>query len=277
MGITRRAFLKGGVVIGGALLFDGIFVEPRFFKAEETVVKVAGLPRPFDGFKICQVTDIHHGMALDIAYVEQCVKAANALDPDVTVLTGDYVESNKKYFPEAVKRLAALRARHGVYAVLGNHDYYAGASHALKAFHEHDIPVLMNGHVVIEDNGSRLCVAGVREFIEDRADASAALRGAPADAPVVLLSHHPDYAELLPPDMRVDLVVSGHTHGGQIRLPFSRYAPVVPSMYGQKYTGGLVRSERGVQVYVSRGLGAAVIPVRFNCPPELTLLVLAPS
>lgn len=272
MDISRRQFLKGGLILGGLLAFDGVFVETRRVKVEDTTIKIPGLPRVFEGFKIAQVTDIHHGMALDIEYVNGCVEQANALNPDLVVLTGDYVESNRRYFPEVIASLAGLKAPCGILSVLGNHDYYAGASYGAAALEDRGIPVLQNSHRVIESGGSALCVAGVREFIIDSADALMALKGAPPDAPVILLTHHPDYAEHLPPSAAIDLVIAGHTHGGQVRLPFSVYAPVVPSRYGQKYAGGLVRLESGTQVYVSRGLGAAVLPVRFNCPPELTLL-----
>ncbi|MBI5886975.1 MAG: metallophosphoesterase [Deltaproteobacteria bacterium] len=272
MEITRRGFLKGGFVLGGLLAFDSVFIETLRVTVEETVIKIAGLPREFEGFKICQITDIHHGMALDIGYVERCVRMANELESDLVVLTGDYVESNKAYFPEIIKTLARLDSRHGLFAVIGNHDHYAGAEAASRALEAEGIPLLNNGHVVIESGGAGICLAGVKDFMEDLPDATAALKGAPPDVPVILLSHHPDYSEALPPGTRIDLVIAGHTHGGQVRVPFSNYAPVVPSRYGQKYTGGLVRLASGAQVYVSRGLGAAILPVRFNCTPELTLL-----
>lgn len=272
MDITRRSFLKGGLILCGALAFDSVFVETLRVRVEEMEIKIDGLAPEFEGFKICQLTDIHHGMAFDIGYLERCVRLANELKPDITVLTGDYVESNRRYFPEVIKTLANLEAPRGIFAILGNHDYYAGASAAAEALEANSIPLLANRHVVITSGSSALCLAGVKEFIEDGADAAAALKGAPIGVPVILLSHNPDYAEFLPPKKRIDLVISGHTHGGQVCLPFLGYAPVVPSLYGQKYLGGLVRLASGTQVYVSRGIGAAVLPMRFNCLPEIALL-----
>lgn len=272
MKLTRRGFLKGGAIFCGALAFDSVFVETIRIRVEETVIRIAGLPPDFEGFKICQLTDIHHGMAFDIEYLARCVRQANELAPDLFVLTGDYVESDKRYFPEVVKTLAGLEAKHGAFAILGNHDYYAGAEAAADVFKANGIPLLANRHIVITSGGAKICLAGVKDFVEDSADAAAALKGAPIDAPVILLSHNPDYAESLPLRQRIDLVISGHTHGGQVRLPFSTFAPFVPSLYGQKYTGGLVRLGSGTQVYVSRGIGAAILPMRFNCPPELALL-----
>jgi predicted MPP superfamily phosphohydrolase len=105
----------------------------------------------------------------------------------------------------------------------------------------------------------------VADFLEDTLTPEA-LRVDPS-IPRILLSHHPDYAEALPANERIDLVISGHTHGGQVRLPFG-LAPVLPSSYGQKYSGGLVKLDRATQVYVSRGIGVSMIPVRFNCPPS---------
>lgn len=275
--LSRRAFLKGGLLLGSALMVDGFLLEPREFRVEEVPVKIRGLSPEFDGFTICQVTDVHHSPFVRLGYLERVVEKANSLKPDLTVLTGDYIDDAREYVAPAIKALSGLKAERGLLSILGNHDHFTGKAHTVEAIRSHGIPLLENSHSLIESGRGILCVAGVKDYLEDFPDAKAALRGVDNDIPRILLSHHPDYAESLPGDERVDLVVSGHTHGGQIRAPFS-YAPVLPSAYGQKYSGGLVTlKKRETQVYVSRGVGVVMIPVRINCPPELTLIRLSPA
>lgn len=269
--------MKAGLVLGGALALDGLFFEPKRVKVESIVLKINGLAPEFNGFKICQITDLHHGLANGAGYIEKCVAEANGLRPDVFALTGDYVEFDRKYLPPVAKLLSGLKSKYGSFAVLGNHDYYAGAAYAQDVFDSYKIPLLQNAHRMIESSNAALCIAGTRDFWEDYADASAALRGVDKNIPRILLTHHPDYSESLPDKERIDLVIAGHTHGGQVRIPIVDYAPIVPSRYGRKYSGGLVSLNRteGTRVYVSRGLGTAILPIRFNCQPEITLITLA--
>lgn len=266
--------MKGGLLLGGGLLLEGFVVEPRMVEIVETTVRVKGLAAGLQGFRICQITDVHHGGAISLEYIEKVVEEANNLAPDLVVLTGDYIDTGKKYMAPAIEALSGLKARCGTIAILGNHDYIHARSYAEDVIASHGIPLLRNSHMYVEANGAALCVAGVADLLEDTPDAKEALKGVDPSIPRLLLSHHPDYAEDLPASERVDLVLSGHTHGGQVRLPFG-LAPVVPSNYGQKYSGGLVRLSSATQVYVSRGIGVSLIPVRFNCPPELTLIKLA--
>lgn len=272
--LSRRSFLKGGLLLGGGLMLEGFVVEPRMFETAATAIKIKGLPKPFEGFTICQITDVHHSPVVSIEYIRKVVEEANRLRPDLMVLTGDYIDTGRKYMAPALEAFEGLKSKFGTLAILGNHDYMHGHGYAEDVLASKRIPLLKNSHACIESNGSALCVGGVTDLLEDRPDAKEALKGVDPAVPRILLSHHPDYAEELPKDVRVDLVLSGHTHGGQVRLPFG-LAPVVPSRYGQKYSGGLVRLKSGTQVYVSRGIGVSMIPVRLNCPPELTLIKLA--
>lgn len=253
-------------------MVDGFVLEPRELRVDEVEVRVRGLSKEFDGFTVCQVTDVHHSPFVTLGYLERVVQKANSLKPGLTVLTGDYIDDVRDYIDPAIRVLSGLKAERGLLSVLGNHDHFTGKAHTVKAIRSHGIPLLENSHALIESGNSALCVAGVKDYLEDFPDVASALRGVDKEVPRILLSHHPDYAEHLPGDERVDLVISGHTHGGQVRTPFS-YAPVLPSAYGQKYSGGLVALEgRDTQVYVSRGVGVVGIPVRINCPPELTLI-----
>lgn len=278
--LTRRGFFKAGIFVCGGLVLEGFVIEPEKILVEKISVPIPGLGAGLDNFTICQITDIHHSRAVSLDYIEGVVRTANSLRPDLMALTGDYIDMDREYMGPVIRCLAGLRARHGTVAVLGNHDYFIGREYSKDVISSNSIPLLENSHMMIESAGGRLCVAGVNDLLEDTPDAGAALAGVDGDIPRVLLSHHPDYAERIGADLRVDLVLSGHTHGGQVRLPFG-VAPIIPSAFGQKYSGGLVslaRSE-GTRVYVSRGIGVSMIPVRFNCPPEITLirLVRAPG
>ncbi|MEK7773008.1 MAG: metallophosphoesterase [Deltaproteobacteria bacterium] len=269
--ISRRVFLKGGLLLGGALAAEGFIFEPERIQVEEVKVEVRGLAPEFDSFTICQITDIHHSPFVGLDYIRRVVETANGLKAGLIALTGDYIDDGRKYMAPVIKCLTGLKARHGVVSVLGNHDHFIGKGYSADVIKSHGIPLLENSNVIIEEGRGAVCIGGVKDYWEDAPDCGAAFRGVDGSIPRILLCHHPDYCEYLPRDERIDLVLSGHTHGGQVRLPFS-IAPVLPSDFGQKYSGGLVRLKGAAQVYVSRGIGVVTIPVRINCPPELTVI-----
>ena len=271
--LSRRQFLKGAIAMGAAgLVADSVLLEPRHVVVERKTIAINDLPDAFDGFRICQITDVHHGPFTGLGFIKEVVEKVNSLNPGLVVLTGDYVDHSSKYIVPAVSALCRLKSSNGVLAVLGNHDHWMDANLTQEVFNRYNVPVITNSHKLIEIKDKAICVAGVGDLMEDSQDLKAAFYGVPADIPRILLSHNPDYAESMPATERVDLVLAGHTHGGQVRMPFS-IAPITMSMYGQKYAGGLVRSASG-QVYVSRGIGVVGLPVRFNCPPEITIITL---
>ncbi len=271
--LSRRQFLKGAIAMGAAgLVADGVLLEPRHVVVERKTIAINDLPDAFDGFRICQITDVHHGPFTGLEFIKKVVEKVNSLNPGLVVLTGDYVDHSSKYIVPAVSALCRLKSSNGVLAVLGNHDHWMDANLTQEVFNRYNVPVITNSHKLIEIKDKAICVAGVGDLMEDSQDLKAAFYGVPADIPRILLSHNPDYAESMPASERVDLVLAGHTHGGQVRMPFS-IAPITMSRYGQKYAGGLVRSASR-QVYVSRGIGVVGLPVRFNCPPEITIITL---
>lgn len=271
--ISRRQFIKGVVAVGAAgFIADAVLYEPRHIVVEKKTVAIKNLPEAFEGFRICQLSDIHHSPLVGLRFIERVVDKANSLNPDAIALTGDYVDDSSKYVEPAVSALCRLKSQYGIFAVLGNHDHWAGPELTKDVFSKYRVPVLTNSNRLIETKGGNICISGVGDFMEGVQDLKAALYGIPDNTPRILLSHNPDYAELMPKTERVDLVLSGHTHGGQVRLPFS-IAPVTMSRYGQKYIGGLVKLPH-TQVYVSRGVGVIGLPIRFNCPPEITVITL---
>jgi uncharacterized protein len=231
------------------------------------------LPEAFRGFRIVHLTDIHHGLYLPIEAVEHGVQLANGLDPDLVVLTGDFVTFSPAYIEPVARVLGGLRARHGVFAVLGNHDFRVSASRIARALGREGVTVLRNQHTALRRPGGLLHLAGVDD-LRYRADLGRALRGIPPGAATVLLSHNPGIIRRAAA-AGVGLVLSGHTHGGQVNLP------LLGSIYGRslrrrRFKVGWDRLG-GTQIYVSRGIGTVVVPVRYRCPAEIPHLRLEPE
>lgn len=232
----------------------------------ETDIWLRRLGPAHDGLKIVQLTDIHHSLYTTIEEVHRAIHLANLLRPDVVALTGDYVTLSPTYIWPVARALGKLRARLGVFAVLGNHDFQVDADEVTRSLRAQRIRVLRNSHFALRRGSATLWIAGVDDLWWRAADFSAALRHLPARDPKILLCHNPMGIRLAAKN-GVDLVLSGHTHGGQVKLP------VVGSVYGrsrlgERFVEGWNRLD-GTQIYVSRGIGKVLVPVRFNCPPEI--------
>ena len=234
------------------------------------------LPREFDGFTIVQISDVHYGHFSSAEFVRRYVRMVVRMSPDFVALTGDY-----QTYPSDVEKVARLlapfgewscreRGGKGVAAVLGNHDREAGAEHVDDALRRAGIPVLNNEHMRIERGGESLYIAGVADPWSPWHNLDLALLGIPEGACTVLLAHVPDYLDTHSAG-RVDLQLSGHNHGGQIKIP-GLGALLVSSRYGRRYDEGFF-TRRGTVMYVSRGLGGKP-PVRFGSLPEITRFVL---
>jgi predicted MPP superfamily phosphohydrolase len=251
-------------------------------------VRLPDLPDALKSLTIVQLCDFHAGPHISATDVRRSVEMANALGADLIVLTGDFVYGSASYALDCAQELAALRARHGVFAVLGNHDIWTNADEVAASLSRAGIWVLRNEPVLLTPGGADLWLLGIEDtgyagksfsdftaiWEQAALDLARMLETIPAGAPRILLVHNPDFAEMLP-EGRIDLVLCGHTHGGQVRVPILG-APIVPSCFGQKYAGGLVAGPRTV-VYVNRGIGLIAPPVRFNCRPEITLFRLSPG
>jgi predicted MPP superfamily phosphohydrolase len=277
---TQRAAVVTILTAGGGAFAYATLIEPRRLPITRLSHPIHNLPASLDGLSIVQIADVHHGSWIPLGYVRRVVRLVNELQPDIIVLNGDYVAGHRRYIAPVVKVLAELRARIAVLGVLGNHDWWEGVEETRHCFQKAGIPLIDNANrflspdrrllSTVPDDG--MCIAGVGDYWEDEVDIRAALKGAPKSMPRILLSHNPDVAEM--PDLqhhdnRIDLMLSGHTHGGQVRVPFLG-TPIVPSDYGQKYAQGLVQGP-ACKVYISRGIGMTVLPVRFGVPPEIAV------
>jgi len=273
--MTRRKFLKstGLAAVGGALGVAYTFMEAKWLGVNRVTLTVSNLPDAFKGKTVAFLADFHHGPYVPLPYIRHSVDMAISLNADLIVLGGDYPHRGLAYVEPCIHELSRLRAPLGVYGILGNHDHYDYIQpYVSAALRDADIPELTNRGTWIEADGARIWLCGVGDYWWDIQDLPGALAGTtPRDA-VILLSHNPDYVEEIH-DPRVGLVLAGHTHGGQINLPIIG-APVVPSLYGQKYCQGLVQGPE-TQVFVTRGVGTIVPPMRLFCRPEIVLITLA--
>ena len=270
---ARRRFLKrlawaGAGVLSGGLVLDAV-CERNWLQVTRPRIAIPGLPAALDGLTVCHVTDVHHGPYLDLDRVKAVIDLALSLKPELFLLTGDMVHKSPEYIDPVWEELGRLRAPLGVFCVMGNHDHWEGIEHSRWAAQQAGIPELNNRGLSISRRGARLWLAGVGDLYEDEQLLDQALAGIRQNEPAVLLSHNPDFADEVT-DPRVKLILAGHSHGGQIVIPL--IGPlVVPCKH--KYAMGLVRTEVS-QVYISRGVGMAIMPIRMNCRPELPVITL---
>jgi predicted MPP superfamily phosphohydrolase len=273
--MNRRTFLRTAAAAGVAapVVAAGYgLAESTDLHIDRQTVAVPNLPAAFRGLTVALVTDIHHGPFTSQDDVSGVVRTTLALEPDLIVLGGDYHHADGKYIPGGFDRLAPLAAPLGVFGVLGNHDNWRGRKATQAGMKKARIEELTNAGVWLRWGGARLRLAGVDDLWTGKPDVAAAVGDATVDDAVLLVSHNPDLAERLT-DRRVGLVLSGHTHGGQVAIP-GYGPPVLPSSYGMKYARGLVDAPL-TRVYVSAGTGMSGIGLRLNCPPEVSLLTLA--
>jgi predicted MPP superfamily phosphohydrolase len=251
----------------------------------EVVYRTLTLPRlpdPFAGFKIVQISDFHFHEYTEAVFIEAVVRRVNEVAPDLVVLTGDFVSSKPLPRHFAIRmgyQCSELLGRIKCplrYAILGNHDALVSAHAVTDALRVQGIPVLADGSVALERDGRRLWLAGIKDVLEQHPDLVSALPAGrnPDQEPLILLVHEPDFADQVV-GQQIDLVLSGHTHGGQIRLPFSP-ALFLPEK-GRKYVQGLFQLGDRTQLYVNRGIGAVNLPFRFRCPPEISVITLQPG
>ena len=258
-----------------ALTALGFVNARRTARVVRVEVPLAGLPGALEGLRIVQISDIHVGPTIKQEYLQAIVDRVNALAPDVVAITGDLVDGSVAELASHVAPLAALRARHGVFFVTGNHEYYSGVHGWVEELRRLGIRVLHNEHVVLREGEAALVLAGVPDYTGHhfdpghRSDPAQALAGAPADAPRVLLAHQPRSAPAAA-QAGFDLQLSGHTHGGQF-LPWRFFVPLQ-----QPYTAGLHQLGR-LQIYVSRGTGYWGPPKRLGAPSEIAELRLSRS
>ncbi len=277
MNITRRQFLKRACSLGsiGLVASYPIFIERYIVLTNYYRVSVPNLPKAFSGFRIAQLSDLHYGFLVPLGLIRQVIDRTNHLKPDLIVCTGDYVheKSSTKQIDEVWPVMSKLSAQFGVYSVLGNHDHWAStvrSDYWLKRTQQD----LCHKVVRIERDKQNLWLAGAGDLYEDHRNIDDVLGKIPDSDCRIVLAHNPDSADTMF-SKRIDLMISGHTHGGQVNIPFIG-TPVLP-VQNKNYSSGLKVSPRGAKVFISKGIGWAIYPIRFNCYPEIVVLELVPE
>ncbi|MCC5823514.1 MAG: metallophosphoesterase [Phycisphaerales bacterium] len=292
---SRRRFLinsaSGAVGLGAASVpAYATMMEPQRLVVRRYEIPIRDLPASLDGLRVLHFSDPHVGPRMPRGVLERAVEAGVQLRPDLVALTGDYVHQYPREIEQAADLLAPLvnAARIGALGVMGNHDWWAGGPKVREALREAGVWMIDNDRVWLgpdrllrtsDPGAGSLALVGLGDLTEDTVEPARAFAGLGPATPRLVLAHQPDTAELHdlcgPGRPRMDLMLSGHTHGGQVRIPFLG-TPIIPSRFGQKYAGGLVDGP-ACPVLVSRGVGLSVLPVRMGVPPEIGLITLRRS
>ena len=258
--------IKLGLILGPVLLVWAVFVEPNLLEVKKYKMPAKGL----QGIKIVFLSDLHlapsHGKKL-----QKIVAAVNGQKPDIILLGGDYVKGHKGSASMKASDIAAglshLKAKHGIYAVLGNHDGWYNAQSIEQEFSKQNIRILKNKNIAVKiKEGTSFYLVGLEDYYTGKPDMVSALKE--TKNPVMVLSHSPDVFPDVPSS--VDLTLAGHTHGGQVKLPFWG-AILTSSIYGTKYAEGFIE-QGGKKMIVTKGIGTSLLPLRFNCRPEIVVI-----
>jgi len=270
---AARRWSQGAAVLAVVLSAIGVWQAVREPDVKTLEIALPKLPPELDGFRLVQLTDLHASRLLEAPWIDAVVKKTNGLNPDLIVITGDLVDGTTAARAADVQPLQALRARYGVYAIPGNHEYYAEYQRWLPAFEHLGLRLLLNDHVTLTPDGQRLVLAGVTDrmaaaYAQPLPDVQQALAGVPPTDPVILLSHRPTGAALNA-QAGAGLQLSGHTHGGQILGPH-----LLTQWANEGYVSGLYQVG-GMTLYVSNGTGLwPGFPIRLGRPSEITQIVL---
>ncbi|MDH3348356.1 MAG: metallophosphoesterase [Desulfobulbaceae bacterium] len=272
--MNRRAFLKFALYSGAVALVGSypVFIERNIVRVNRYRIALTDLPPSFRGFTLAHLTDLHLGPLVSPSFIAGVVWKTNQLGADAIVCTGDYVhgkntiEEIEKVWP----LLSQLKATHGVYTVLGNHDHWADTDRSLYWL-ERTAQNIRHQCKPIYRGKERILLGGAGDYWEDDLRIDETFSGSGEKECRILLSHNPDSVDT-PFDTPLSLVISGHTHGGQVVVPFGG-PPILP-VINKQYSSGLITTPR-TQVFISKGIGWAIYPVRFNCYPEIALLELA--
>jgi uncharacterized protein len=281
--LTRRQFFKAAACGAVGTAFYAGEIDRHWLETTYHDVRLPGLSPELDGFRVVQLSDIHMEEFTEPFFVREAVHYINLLKPDAVVLTGDFVSrelGSKKFAEGTAWRCAGILAElecRARYAIFGNHDVMVGEDQVGAALKENGVTVLRNSHVALERGRGRAWLAGLDDPVMGKPDLEQAIPETIRDLnnePVILLCHAPDYADQVtarPAGQSVSLMLSGHTHGGQVRVPF--LPPVHLPPLGREYLSGWFRFS-DLQLYVNRGLGTVGLPFRFNCAPEISSFTL---
>jgi predicted MPP superfamily phosphohydrolase len=242
--------------------------EANSLSIEKIDIKLKRLPKKLNGFRLVHLSDIHHSPFTSLEHIARAVKVANRLKPEMVVLTGDYVSHESEYIAPVAEVLGKLESEHGTFACLGNHDHWTNAVMVTDSFRRAGINVLINEGLRLQARKASFWLCGVDDYMVGKTDLRAALRGSFPDEMKLLLAHNPVLVRQAA-RFGIDLVLSGHTHGGQVRLRDDEKR----FLSHKRLKSGLYR-RKDTQIYITRGIGTVVVPIRYQCPPEISLIEL---
>ena len=264
-------------IIGLSLILWAFVIEPNRVVLNEVEIKLPAWPPAFNHLKVVAVGDLHAGSRyIDESKLERIVALINQTQPDLIVLLGDFIQRDNQdrillEMEKIAEKLKSLRAKYGVFAVLGNHDWWYNGQRVRQALESVGIRVLENDVAQIQKDGQTVWLLGVPDFwTRQPIDIAPALKKINLPGPVIALTHNPDVFPTLPSS--VSLTLAAHTHGGQVNIPFIG-RPIVPSRYGERYAAGFVQ-EDDRRLFVTTGIGTTGIAVRFRVPPEIAVITL---
>ena len=273
--LTRRAWIR--TMIYSSFFFTGAVacVSSKKLEIVREDLPIKGLPKEADGLKIGVMSDFHAGAFDNKEIILQSIAAINAEKPDFITILGDYMNAQTTRDSKSLEKnsyifeaLRSLEAPQGIYAVLGNHDHWIDAHFVQDQLSRLPAQILTNQGIIL-DNG--LAMAGIDDLLKGSPDLKKAMANIPPETTTILLSHNPDVNLQLNDEARICLVISGHTHGGQIRIPFAKWAPWVPCSLRYRQSG-LIRETIDRSTFVTKGIGTTIIPVRVACPADIAIL-----
>lgn len=273
---TRRALIRT-IIYGGLAATGGYgYLSTKKLETVRADVPLPGLPKGLDGLTIGVMADFHAGAFATRADIQEAVSVINDERPDLIALLGDYVDGAYSHTPKNVERgayvfdlLKGLKAPLGTYAVLGNHDHWTDAARVRAELSRLPLVTLNNQGIQLD---SALALAGVDDFWDGPSLPFEAIKGLSPESVIIMLAHNPDVNTQLKEDKRISLVLAGHTHGGQIRLPLTNKAPWVSCSPKYRGVSGLISETEHRWTFITKGVGTFFIPVRLACPPDVGIL-----
>ena len=276
--MRKKNLLKVSILAPIAFLMiavgvDALWIEPDWLEVVRTTIPSKRIPSEFEGYQVAQLSDLHVSDDRSVARLHKAIDEIMAIKPDLIVLTGDFITMGVfRKEDELTAELSRLSAPDGVYAVRGNHDWWINVERVTAAIERSGVKLLNNQNIKIQRAGADLYLAGVDDFWEAKADLGTAMDGIPSDAGAILLAHEPDFAVNASQDRRIFLQLSGHSHGGQVQLPF--IGPIFTPRMAKIYKVGLYTVD-DMQLYVNRGTGLIFPSVRFLSRPEVAIFTLS--
>lgn len=271
MNLSAKA--AAAAALGMLGLLEYVVFESVWFKLTRINLPLANLPEAFEGLVLVHLTDLHINPWTTPERFSEVVEMVNAQSPDVIAITGDFIDGRtmRDQTPRLQEQLGQLQAKLGKFAVMGNHDHRSGVSHVREMLAESDIRELPNRAVPLHKDGQVLTICGLDDYKEKKLDLPALLADMPEESCAILMVHEPDFADISGPTRRFSLQLSGHSHGGQINIPF--YGPPITPRYARKYPRGLYQVGE-MTLYTNTGIGMIPPLVRFNCRPEVAVFTL---